>query len=86
MYTLTDELGTVNKAITELEAIASKLKAQIKAQGIGTYEGSEYVAEVLAYDRDTISTPLIKKFADEDLIKQCTVTQNIVSVVVTPRQ
>ena len=84
MLTIVDELGVVNKAIADLEAIADKLKAEIKAQGIGTYAGSIYSAEVMSYDRDNISTPLVRKFVDADLIKQCTITQTVKSVVVTP--
>jgi hypothetical protein len=84
MLTIVDELGVVNKAIADLEAIADKLKAEIKAQGKGTYAGTIYSAEVQEYDRTNVSIPLVRKFADEDLVKQCTVTQTVKSVVVTP--
>jgi hypothetical protein len=84
MYTIVDELGTVNKAIADLQAIADKLKAEIKAKGIGTYEGTLFSAEVQSYDREAISAPLVKKFADEELVKQCTVTQHVKAVVVSP--
>jgi hypothetical protein len=86
MFTTIDQLGVVNKAIADLQAIADKLKAEIKAQGAGTYEGNDYIAEVQDYEREAINTSLVKKFADEDLIKQCSVTQRVKAVVVTPRQ
>jgi hypothetical protein len=84
MYTTIDQLGVVKKAIADLEAIAAKLSAEIKSQGAGTYEGTEYRAEVQEYDRESISAPLVRKFADEELIKQCTTTQHVKAVVVTP--
>jgi len=86
MYTIIDELGTVNRAIADLERIADKLKTQIKTKGIGTYAGAEYDAEVMAYDRENISAPLVRKFVGEDLVKQCTTIQHVQSVVVTLRK
>jgi len=80
--TVVDELGKVNEAIAELEATASKLKAELKARGVGVYEGSAYSAEVQEYDRENISAPLVRKLADEDFVKQVTVTQHVKAVVV----
>jgi hypothetical protein len=85
MYTTIDQLGVVKKAIADLEAIAAKLSAEIKSQGVGTYEGTEYSAEVQEYDRENISAPLVRKFADADLVKQCTTIQHVKAVVVTPK-
>ena len=83
-YSMVDELGSVNQAIAELEAIASKLKAQLKEQGAGVYWGVQFTAEVQEYDRDNISAPLVRKFADAELLDKCTVTQHVKAVVVTP--
>ena len=84
MYAIVDELGSVNQAIAELEAIASKLKAQLKEQGAGVYWGVQFTAEVQEYDRDNISAPLVRKFADAELLDKCTVIQHIKSVTVAP--
>jgi len=84
MHAIVDELGAVNQAIAELEAVATKLKAQLKEQGAGVYWGAQYTAEVQEYDRENISAPLVRKFADEELLDKCTVTQHVKAVVVTP--
>jgi hypothetical protein len=84
MHAIVDELGSVNQAIAELEAVATKLKAQLKEQGAGVYWGAQFTAEVQEYDRDNISAPLVRKFADEELLEKCTVTQHVKAVVVTP--
>lgn len=79
---IVDELGKVNEAIAELEATAGKLKAELKARGVGTYEGAVYSAEVQEYERANISVPMVRKFADEDFVKLVTVTQHVKAVVV----
>jgi hypothetical protein len=79
---IVDELGKVNEAIAELEATASKLKAELKARGVGTYEGAVYSAEVQEYDRENISAPLVRKIADQWFLQQVTVTQHVKAVVV----
>ena len=84
MYEKIDELGAVKKAIAELELIASKLSAEIKAKGIGTYVGAQYMAEVTEYDRENISAPLVRKFADPELLDKCTVIQHVTAVTVAP--
>ena len=79
---IVDELGAVNQAIAELEATAKKLKAELLARGVGQYEGSEYFADVQEYDRENISAPLVRKFADEAFVASVTTVQHVKAVVV----
>lgn len=81
---IVDELGAVNQAIAQLEATARKLKAELVARGVGGYEGEQYFAEVQEYDRENISAPLVRKFADADFVASVTTVQHIKSVVVKP--
>ena len=79
-----DQYGAVDAQIKELEEIKSKLKAELIARGIGTYEGEQFFAEVQEYDRENISAPLVRKFADKDFVAQVTQIQHIKAVVVKP--
>ena len=79
---LVDELGAVNQAIKELENTARKLKAELTARGVGTYNGSQYFAEVQEYDRATIDPTLVRQIADKNFINQVTKIQHVTSVVV----
>lgn len=81
-HTEVDELGSINKAIAELEATASKLKARIKAKGLGVHQGERFVAEVLEYDRPQLSTKMIREMVEDDVISACTQIQHISSVTV----
>ena len=82
MFQIVDELGKVNQAIAELEAVAKKLKAELIARGVGKYDGEGFVAEVQEYERANISAVLVRKLADEDFISQVTQIQQIKAVVV----
>jgi len=82
MFEIVDELGAVNQAIKELEATARKLKAELIARGVGTYEGAQYFAEVQEYDRANIDATLVRELADEQFISQVTKIQHVSAVVV----
>lgn len=75
-----DELGSINKAIAELEATASRLKARIKAKGLGVHMGERFVAEVLEYDRAQLNTKMVKEMVDEEIISACTEIKHIQSI------
>lgn len=75
-----DELGSINKAIAELEATASRLKARIKAKGLGVHQGERFVAEVLEYDRAQLNTKMVKEMVDEEIISACTEIKHIQSI------
>ena len=77
-----DELGSINKAIAELEATAAKLKARIKAKGLGVHQGERFVAEVLEYDRPQLSTKMLKEVVEADIISACTEIKHISSITV----
>lgn len=81
---LVDELGIINQRIAELQESASRMKAELIARGIGVYEGDEFVAEVQSYDRENISAPLVRKFADPEFVASVTTIQHINAVVVKP--
>lgn len=81
---IVDELGAVNQAIAQLEETARKLKAELLARGVGQYEGTQYFADVQEYDRENISAPLVRKFADADFVASVTTVQHIKAVVVKP--
>jgi hypothetical protein len=79
-----DQYGVISKQIQELEEIKSKLKAELIARGIGTYEGESFFAEVQEYDRENISAPLVRKLSNEEFVKSVTTIQHIKAVVVKP--
>tara|TARA_R110000868_G_scaffold199183_6_gene445753 strand:- start:232 stop:501 length:270 start_codon:yes stop_codon:yes gene_type:complete len=79
-----DQYGIINQQINELEIIKSKLKAELVARGVGEYKGESFFAEVQEYDRENISAPLVRKFADEDFVARVTQIQHIKAVVVKP--
>ena len=84
MTNIIDQYGAIAQQIAELEEIKSKLKAELIARGIGTYEGEQYFAEVQEYDRENISAPLVRKLSNADFVKQVTTIQHIKAVVVKP--
>jgi len=84
MNNIIDQYGSVSQQIAELEAIKSKLKAELIARGVGNYQGEQFYAEVQEYDRENISAPLVRKLSNEDFVKQVTTIQHIKAVVVKP--
>jgi hypothetical protein len=82
MNNIIDQYGAVDKQIKELEAIKNKLKAELLARGVGEYQGEQFVAEVQEYDRENISGPLVRKFADADFVAQVTQIQHVKAVIV----
>jgi hypothetical protein len=79
-----DQYGVVDAQIKELELIKNKLKAELVARGVGNYQGESFFAEVQEYDRENISGPLVRKFADAQFVAQVTQIQHIKAVVVKP--
>lgn len=86
MTNIIDQYGAVAQQIAELEEIKAKLKAELIARGIGTYEGEQFYAEVQEYDRENISAPLVRKLSNEEFVKSVTTIQHIKAVVVKPLQ
>ena len=86
MINIIDQYGLVGQQIAELEAIKSKLKAELIARGVGNYEGEQFYAEVQEYDRENISAPLVRKYSNEEFVKSVTTIQHIKAVVVKPLQ
>ena len=84
MTNIIDQYGAVAQQIAELEEIKAKLKAELIARGIGTYEGEQFYAEVQEYDRENISAPLVRKLSNEEFVKSVTTIQHIKAVVVKP--
>lgn len=81
---LVDELGIVDRQLKELETAKAKLKARLLERGTGLHKGMQYVAEVLEYDRDQISAPLVRQLSDEAFIKAVTTVQHVKAVTVKP--
>ena len=84
MANIIDQYGIINQQINELEIIKAKLKAELVARGVGSYNGESFFAEVQEYDRENISAPLVRKFGDADFVAQVTQIQHIKAVVVKP--
>ena len=84
MLNIIDQYGAVAQQIAELEEIKSKLKAELIARGVGSYQGEQFYAEVQEYDRENISAPLVRKFSNEEFVKSVTTIQHIKAVVVKP--
>lgn len=84
MNNIIDQYGIIDAQIKELEVIKNKLKAELLARGVGEYQGESFFAEVQEYDRENISAPLVRKFADKDFVAQVTQIQHIKAVVVKP--
>jgi hypothetical protein len=79
-----DQYGSVSQQIQALEEIKSKLKAELIARGVGSYQGEQFFAEVQEYDRENISAPLVRKLSNEEFVKSVTTIQHIKAVVVKP--
>ena len=75
-----DELASIQQAMATLEATAAKLKARIKAKGLGLHMGEKYYAEVLEYDRPQLNTKLVKEMVDDTIISACTEIKHIQSI------
>ena len=84
MLNIIDQYGAVDAQIKELELIKNKLKAELLARGVGEYQGESFFAEVQEYDRENISAPLVRKFSNEEFVKQVTTIQHIKAVIVKP--
>ena len=84
MKNIIDQYGAVDAQIKELEEIKAKLKAELVARGIGTYDGEQFTAEVQEYDRENISAPLVRKLADKDFVKSVTTINHVKAVIVKP--
>ena len=84
MISVIDQYGEIDRQIKELEAVKSKLKAELIARGVGIYDGDKFYAEVQEYDRENISAPLVRKILSADLLPQVTTIQHIQAVVVKP--
>ena len=82
MKSIIDQYGEIDRQIKELEAIKSKLKAELIARGVGVYEGEKFFAEVQEYDRENISAPLVRKFIEPEMVSRLTTIQHIQAVVV----
>ena len=82
MTNIIDQYGIINQQINELEIIKSKLKAELIARGVGEYQGESFFAEVQEYDRENISAPLVRKFADAEFVTRVTQIQHIKAVIV----
>jgi tetrahydromethanopterin S-methyltransferase subunit A len=84
MLNIIDQYGSVDAQIKELETIKNKLKAELIARGVGTYEGEQFVATIDEYDRENISAPLVRKLSNEEFVKSVTTIQHIKAVIVKP--
>jgi hypothetical protein len=84
MNNIIDQYGAVSQQIQALEEIKSKLKAELIARGVGSYQGEQFFAEVQEYDRENISAPLVRKLSNEEFVKSVTTIQHIKAVVVKP--
>ena len=82
MVNMIDELGALNQEIARLEETARQIKKALIAQGVGKYNGLDFVADVQHYDRATIDPALVRKLADEDFVSSVTVIKPIDAVVV----
>jgi len=82
MSNIIDQYGLINQQINELEIIKSKLKAELISRGVGEYQGESFFAEVQEYDRENISAPLVRKFADAEFVTRVTQIQHIKAVIV----
>jgi hypothetical protein len=79
-----DELGVISKQIKELEATARKIKAELIARGVGTYDGEQFSANVTEFDQTRIVPDLVRKHADENFVSMVTVIDHKTMVTVNP--
>lgn len=54
MYSIIDRIAALDAAMADLKAEREALAEQVKAQGAGSYEGSEHVATVIVAERATV--------------------------------
>lgn len=83
---IVDDLGTIEAQIAALQEKQEDLKNQLKLLGKGVYAGKQYVTEVNAYDRDSVSWAKVAKALDapESLIKKFTTTSKVMSATTNP--
>lgn len=80
-----DRLGNLKAKRELIEQEERMLKAGLIANGIGSYEGEKYIAEVQHYERASISPTLVRKYSNEDFIAQVTEHKMVDAVVVKAR-
>lgn len=86
--TTVDQLGTVQAEIAELKARETELKDELKAEGVGTYEGDLFDATVYDSERKTTAWKRIaeKLGATKQMITGNTTVSITTSVKVTARK
>lgn len=86
--TLADQLGTLQAEMEALKKQEADLKAELKAEGVGTYEGDLYDATVYDSERPTTAWKRIaeKLGASKQMIAGNTKWSVTTSVKCTPKK
>lgn len=80
-----DRLGNLKAKRELIEQEERMLKAALIANGIGSYEGEKYIAEVQHYERAAISPTLVRKYSNDEFIASVTEFKMVDAVVVKAR-
>jgi len=86
--TTIDQLGTLQAEIAALQSQEKSLKDELKAEGVGTFEGDLYDATVFDSERKTVAWQKIAKKlgATVQMIAGNTKFSITTSVKITPRK
>lgn len=75
-----DQLGDIREQIKALQEKEVALKAIIAEQGVGIYEGDNYLAEVLKHGRDNLDMAAVRAKLTPQFIAAHTVTTQVTTV------
>ncbi len=75
-----DQLGDIRAQIKSLEETEVALKAIIAEQGVGLYEGDNYIAEVLQSERNNLDMAAVRAKLTPQFIAAHTTTTKITTV------
>ena len=82
---LIDDLGHLQAQIADLTKRADVIKAQLKSQGAGAYEGSLFRATVSISERETLDMAAVREKLTHQFIAAHTNVSTVVTVKVVAR-
>ena len=82
---LVDELGKLKAQIADLEIREKALADQLKAIGLGAYDGEQYRATVSFSERETLDMKVVREKLTPQFIRAHTRTTEVTTVRVVAR-
>lgn len=86
MTTIVDRIGALKAQIAPLEKQLKKLQDELKARGLGRYEGELYDATVFATSRDKLDMDAVRAKLSSQFLTAHTTQTEVVTVKITAKQ